>query len=98
MLTNKTSKQKRRYRERKFIGIEEIFQQEEEEHSNPDFKNPRMKQEVQVADHCREETLVEEGLYPEVEAEEEIFGALHVVNGDMGHGTVVIVSQEPREM
>ena len=57
-----------------------------------------MKQEVQVADHHREETLVEEGLYLEVEAEEEIFGALHMVSGDMGHGTVLIISQQPREM
>ena len=57
-----------------------------------------MKQEDRVADHHREETLVEEGLYPEIEAEEEIFGVLHVMSGDVGHGIILIISQQLREM
>ena len=65
---------------------------------NPDFNTPIMKQEAQVADHHREETLVKEGLYPEVEAEEEKLCAIHVVNGDMGHGTFLIINQQLREM
>ena len=57
-----------------------------------------MKQGVQVIDHHREETLVMEGLCLEVEAEEEIFGALHVVSGDMGHGIVLTIDQQPNDM
>ena len=53
-----------------------------------------MKQGVQVVDHHREETLIEEDLHPEEEAEEEIFGDIHVVNGDMDHGTVLIIKQQ----
>jgi len=37
-----------------------------------------VKQEVQVVDHHREETLVEEDLHPEEEAEEEKFGVIDV--------------------
>ena len=57
-----------------------------------------MKHEDRVANHHRKETLVEEGLYLEVKAEEDIFGVLHVVSGDMGHGTVLIIIQQLREM
>ena len=57
-----------------------------------------MKQGVRVIDHRREKNLVAKGLCPEVEAKEEIFGALNVVSGDMGHGTVLIISQRPSEM
>ena len=67
-------------------------------HLNQNLSTPGMKQEAQVADHHREETLVEEGLYPEVETEEEKFGVIHWVNGDMGHGFVLIINQQLREM
>ena len=55
-----------------------------------------MKQEAQVENYHREETLVEEGLYLEVEVEEEKFSAIHVVNGDMGHGIFLIINQQIR--
>ena len=55
-----------------------------------------MKQKAQVANHHREETLVEEVFYPEVVAEEEIFDALHVVSGEMGHGIVLTIYQKIR--
>ena len=52
-----------------------------------------MKQEVQVEDHHKGETLVEEDLHPEVEAEEEKCGVTHVEYGDTDHGTVLITNQ-----
>jgi len=48
-----------------------------------------MKQEVQVADHHREDILIEEYLCPE----EEIFGVTRVENEDMYHGTILITEQ-----
>jgi len=43
-----------------------------------------VKQEVEVVDHHREETLVEEYLHPEEETEEEKFSVTH---GEWGHGS-----------
>ena len=57
-----------------------------------------MKQEVRVADHRKEETLVEEDLYPQEEAEGEKFGVTDVENGDTDHGTVLITNQQISEM
>lgn len=57
-----------------------------------------MKQEVQVVDHHREETLVKEYLHPEEEVEEEKFDVIHVENGDMDHGTVLIIKQQISRM
>ena len=57
-----------------------------------------MKQGFRVIDHHREETLVVEGLCLEVEGNEDIFGALHVVSGHMGHGIVLTIDQQPNKM
>lgn len=57
-----------------------------------------MKQEDQVADHHRGENLTEEYLYPKDEDEEEIFDVIHVENGDICHGTILIINQQVRGM
>ena len=57
-----------------------------------------MKQEVRVADHHKEETLVEEYLNPEAEVEEQKFGATHVENGDTNHGIFLITNQQSNRM
>lgn len=51
-----------------------------------------MKEVAQVVDHHGEENLIEEDLCPKEEADEEIFGVIHVENGDMCHGTVLIIN------
>ena len=71
-------------------------QQEVEELPDQDFSTLRVKQEVQVVDRHKEENLVEEYLHPEEEVEEDIFGVIHVENGDMCHGTVLIINQQVR--
>ena len=57
-----------------------------------------MKQAVQVVNHRREEILIEEDLHLDEEVEEEIFGVTYVENGDMDHGTVLIIKQKVRGM
>lgn len=57
-----------------------------------------MKQEVRVADHQKEDILVEEDLHPEVGAEENKFGVTHVENGEMDHGSVLITNQKINRM
>lgn len=57
-----------------------------------------MKQAAQVENHQRGENLTEEDLHPEEEFEEEMFGVTHVENGDMCHGTVLIINQQVRGM
>jgi len=57
-----------------------------------------VKQEVQVVDHHREETLLEEDLHPEEEAEQEKFDVIHVENGGMDHGTILIIKQQIKGM
>ena len=54
-----------------------------------------MRQGVQAVNHHKEEILAAEGSFPEVEAEEEMFGTLHVVNGDMCNGIVLTIDQQP---
>lgn len=49
---------------------------------------------MRAIEHHKEEILAVEGLCPEAEAEEEMFGALHVVNGDMYNGIVLIRDQQ----
>lgn len=61
---------------------------------NPKFKTLKMRQWVREIEHHKEEILVVEGLCPEAEAEEEMSGALHVVNGDMYNGIVLIRDQQ----
>ena len=53
-----------------------------------------MRQGVQAVNHHKEEILAAEGSCPEAEAEEEMSGALHVVNGDMYNGIVLIRDQQ----
>jgi len=57
-----------------------------------------VKQEVQVVDHHREEILVEGDFHPEEEVEEEKLGVIHVENGDMDHGTILIIKQPISKM
>eukprot|EP00253_Pinus_taeda_P035035 PITA_35035 len=57
-----------------------------------------MKQAAQVADHHRGENLTEEDFHLEEEAKEEMFGVTHVENGDMCHGTALIINQQVRGM
>ena len=45
-----------------------------------------------------EETLGEGDLHQEEEVEEEIFGVIHVDNGDICCGTVLIINQQVRGM
>ncbi len=78
--------------------MEENVQQEVDELPDQDFNTIRLKQEVQVVDHHREENLVEEDLHPEEEAEEEKFGVTHVENGDMDHVSVLIIKYQIRGM
>ena len=52
----------------------------EEELPDQDSKTLRMKQEELLIEHHREETLVEEDLDLEVEAEEGKFSVIHVEN------------------
>ena len=49
---------------------------------------------MRAIEHHKEEILAVEVLCPEAEAEEEMFGALHVVNGDMYNGIVLIRDQQ----
>ena len=49
---------------------------------------------MRAIEHHKEEILVVEGLFPEAEAEEEMSDALHVVNGDMYNGIVLIRDQQ----
>ena len=55
-----------------------------------------MKHEVQVADHHRWVSLVEEDSRLEEEGEEEMLGVIPVENGDICRGTVLITSQQAR--
>jgi len=68
--------------------------QKKGEHLNPGFNTLRMRQGVREIDHHKEEILAVEGLFPEVKAEEGMFGALHVVNRDMCNGIVLIIDQQ----
>ena len=49
---------------------------------------------MQEIEHHKEEILAMEGSCLEAEAEEEMSGALHVVNGDMYNGIVLIRDQQ----
>ena len=60
--------------------------------TRPRFSNIRVKQEVQVVDHHKDETLMEGDLHPEEEAEEEKFNVIHVENGDICHGIFLIIN------
>jgi len=75
-------------------GIEEKAQREVEDPPNQEDNNIRMKQEAQVANHHRGENLAEEDLCPEEEGKEEIFGVIHVENGDTCHGTILITNSQ----
>lgn len=57
-----------------------------------------MKQAAKVANHHKGENLTEEDLHREEETKEEMFGVTNVENGDMCHGTILIINQQVKGM
>ena len=53
---------------------------------------------MRAIDHHKEDLLVVEGLCPEAEAEEEMYDAMHVGNGDICNGIALIRSRQTHVM